>query len=186
MIMMDDPLLKCNQSGWISHPSWFVPGNPLRSNRANRELMGTHIAWWSITTIQQAQYLHNENVGDHLAECCSMALVQVPFPKIKNLPNFAAFSGLWLVLKMSVHWSTYSSVTHISITVHLHKCKPLALIQVTSLTEWATVKENIFYPFTLRLFKHLHETDRVEQESILFPKMFDFPCQMYSLSTLHH
>ena len=62
------------------------------------------------------------SVSGHLAECRSMALVQVPLPKIRNLANFAAF---------------------IQVTqCHLYKCycslaqvQAIALIQVTSLTD---------------------------------------------------
>ncbi len=71
-----------------------------------------------------------------------MALVQVSFPKIRNLANFAAFHSPRLVLKILdrvvsslKHLFKWISITCISVAVHLRKCKPLALITVTSLTE---------------------------------------------------
>ena len=48
------------------------------------------------------------SVGDHLAECRSMTLIQVPFPKIRNLVNFAAFSSLRSV--WDVTWMSDQSV----------------------------------------------------------------------------
>ncbi len=58
----------------------------------------------------------------------SLGLVLLYGTRISAVPkNQKAFGTLWHLLK-------WLSVTCISATVYLHKCKPLTLIQVTSLT----------------------------------------------------
>ena len=52
------------------------------------------------------------SVGDHLAECHSIALVQVLFPKIRNLANFKADLSRpqnlgWHLIKWSVCGGTW-------------------------------------------------------------------------------
>ena len=58
------------------------------------------MVWFCKKVRREQLVLPMFSVGDHLVECHSMAPVQVPFPKIRNLANVAAFSSLGLVLKI--------------------------------------------------------------------------------------
>ncbi len=98
-------------------------------------------------SIQSEENTLSSSVGDHLAECRSMALVRVPFSKIRNLANL--FKRL--------------SVTCISATVHLQKFKPLALIQVTSLTVITTAIQkplNLLHAITVNYIEPVRKGQR--------------------------